>query len=238
MDSLNNIQQEVELAREQQRMNIPAKRILEKIQGIPSDIEKLQRRWFWELLQNASDYNDQVEVELELHTDKLVFKHNGKPFRPIDTENLIAPDSGKDNLELRTDDTIGQFGTGFISTHVLSSHITVRGLLKSELKEEYHKFEFTLDRSGFTDKEELKNGIKKASKELDKPGNLFLAKTRVSTISLLILLNPSNLNSLFMWDKSNSALWITSLLPLIKIRNSSTISLNFFCLDRNSSVYP
>jgi hypothetical protein len=167
MDGLNNIQQEVELAREQQRMSIPAKRILEKIQGIPSDIEKLQRRWFWELLQNASDYNDQVEVELELHPDKLVFKHNGKPFRPIDTENLISPDSGKDNLELRTDDTIGQFGTGFISTHVLSSHITVRGLLKSELREEYHKFEFTLDRSGFTDKEELKNGIKKASKESD-----------------------------------------------------------------------
>ena len=38
MDGLNNIQQEVELAREQQRMSIPAKRILEKIQGIPSKI--------------------------------------------------------------------------------------------------------------------------------------------------------------------------------------------------------
>jgi hypothetical protein len=64
MSQFDNIQQELEYAREQQRLNIPAKRILEKIQSIPSDIEKLQRRWFWELLQNASDNNDEVEVEL------------------------------------------------------------------------------------------------------------------------------------------------------------------------------
>ena len=165
MPEFNDIQQELEHAREQQRLNIPAKRILEKIQSIPSDIEKLQRRWFWELLQNASDYNDEVEVKLDLYPDKVVFMHNGKPFRPIDTENLIAPDSGKDDAATRTEDTIGQFGTGFISTHVLSSHITVNGLLKSEQREEYHKFQFTLDRSGFTDKEELKHAITIASQE-------------------------------------------------------------------------
>lgn len=165
MTEFGSIQQELEQAREQQRLNIPAKRILEKIQSIPSDVEKLQRRWFWELLQNASDYNDEVEVKLELYPDRIVFMHNGKPFRPIDTENLIAPDSGKDDVETRAEDTIGQFGTGFISTHVLSSHITVSGLIKSEHREEYHKFQFTLDRSGFTDKELLKHAITLASQE-------------------------------------------------------------------------
>ncbi len=165
MAELNSIQQELEQAREQQRLNIPAKRIKEKIETIPSDIERLQRRWFWELLQNASDYNDEVEVKLELYPDRIVFMHNGKPFRPIDTENLIAPDSGKDDIETRDEDTIGQFGTGFISTHVLSSHITVCGLIKSEHREEYHKFQFTLDRSGFNDKELLKHAITLASQE-------------------------------------------------------------------------
>jgi hypothetical protein len=165
MEINSSIRQELENAREQQRLNIPAKRILEKIQGIPSDIEKLQRRWFWELLQNASDYNNEVEVELELYSDKVIFKHNGKPFRPIDTENLIAPDSGKDDQETRTEDTIGQFGTGFISTHVLSSHVTVNGILKSEQREQYYKFKFTLDRSGYTDKEMLKQAITKSSLE-------------------------------------------------------------------------
>lgn len=165
MAEFDTIQQELEHAREQQRLNIPAKRILEKIQSIPSDFENLKRRWFWELLQNASDYNDEVEVKLELYPDRIVFMHNGKPFRPIDTENLIAPDSGKDDLETRAEDTIGQFGTGFISTHVLSSHITVSGLIKSEQREEYHNFQFTLDRSGFTDKELLKHAITLTSQE-------------------------------------------------------------------------
>jgi hypothetical protein len=168
MPDFNDIQQELEHAREQQRLNIPAKRILEKIQSIPSDIEKLQRRWFWELLQNASDYNDEVEVKLDLYPDKVVFMHNGKPFRPIDTENLIAPDSGKDDAATRTEDTIGQFGTGFISTHVLSSHIIINGLLKSDQREEYHKFQFTLDRSGFTDKDILKHAITVSSEESNK----------------------------------------------------------------------
>jgi hypothetical protein len=166
MRDSSDIQEELERARDQQRLNVPAKSILRNIQSIPSDIDKLQRRWFWELLQNASDYNDEVEVELELFADKVIFKHNGKPFRPIDTENLIAPDSGKDDEETRTEGTIGQFGTGFVSTHVLSSNITVNGVVKSEGIEVYHSFKFTLDRSGFTNKELLKDSISLASKEL------------------------------------------------------------------------
>lgn len=162
------MQAELEKARDEQRLNVPAKRILEKIQGIPSDVLNLQRRWFWELLQNASDYNDQVEVILELHPDKVVFKHNGKPFRPIDTENLIAPDSGKDDEETRGEDMIGQFGTGFISTHVLASKITVEGIIKSEVTENsFSKFTFNLDRSGFANKELLKSAITASSQELN-----------------------------------------------------------------------
>ena len=161
------IKEELERAREEQRLNIPAKRILEKIQSIPEDVDKLQRRWFWELLQNASDYNDEVEVMVELGNDKVVFRHNGRPFRPMDAENLIAPDSGKDDAESRSMDLIGQFGTGFISTHVLASRITVNGILKSEEVEDlYSSFQFDLDRSGFTDKQQLKKAISSSSRQL------------------------------------------------------------------------
>ena len=174
---MSSIQEELRRAKEEQRLNIPAKRILEKIESIPSEIEKLQRRWFWELLQNASDYNDSVEVKLEVFPDKVVFSHNGKPFKPMDAENLIAPDSGKDDEETRTEDTIGQFGTGFISTHVLSSHITVKGIVKSEESDGYHHFNFELDRSGFKDKDLLKRGISNASDELE--NNVILAQFSV-----------------------------------------------------------
>ena len=110
----NKIHSELKDAREEQRLNIPAKRLKEKLTPIPSSISDLQRRWFWELLQNASDYNESVDVILEIEPERVTFKHNGNPFRPIDTENLIAPDSGKDGDDLLTKDSIGQFGKGFI----------------------------------------------------------------------------------------------------------------------------
>ncbi len=168
MESENNIQSELKDAREQQRLNIPAKRLKEKLAPIPSSISDLQRRWFWELLQNASDYNETVNVILEIHPEKVVFKHNGNPFRPIDTENLIAPDSGKDGDEVINNDSIGQFGTGFISTHILSSKITVEGVIKSErINDYFSKFQFTLDRKCYDDKDALKDSIHNSQQQLD-----------------------------------------------------------------------
>jgi hypothetical protein len=164
----NKIHSELKDAREEQRLNIPAKRLKEKLTPIPSSISDLQRRWFWELLQNASDYNESVDVILEIEPEKVTFKHNGNPFRPIDTENLIAPDSGKDGDDLLTKDSIGQFGTGFISTHVLSSKITIEGVIKSERLDNYFsKFQFTLNRKCFDDKDGLKQSIHDSQQELD-----------------------------------------------------------------------
>lgn len=163
-----NIHSELEEAREQQRLNIPAKRLLEKLVPIPSNVLDLQRRWFWELLQNASDCNDTVDIILELQENKIIFKHNGNPFRPIDTENLIASDSGKDSEELKDKDMIGQFGTGFISTHILSAKITVEDVIKSErIQDSYSKFKFDLNRLQYNDKEALKKSIQDSSKELN-----------------------------------------------------------------------
>ncbi|SHK84078.1 sacsin N-terminal ATP-binding-like domain-containing protein [Chryseobacterium polytrichastri] len=183
-----NIHSELEEAREQQRLNIPAKRLLEKLVPIPSNVLDLQRRWFWELLQNASDYNDTVDIILELQENKIIFKHNGNPFRPIDTENLIAPDSGKDSEELKDKDMIGQFGTGFISTHILSAKITVEGVIKSErIQDSYSKFKFDLNRLQYNDKEALKKSIQDSSKELNQ---------NVQTIDY----NPKEFNTVFTYD--------------------------------------
>jgi len=136
----------------------------------------------WELLQNASDYNDSVDVILELRPNEVIFMHNGNPFRPSDAENLIAPDSGKDSEELQQKDMIGQFGTGFISTHVVSPVVVVEGVIQSEAEEDqFLRFKFTLDRTAFDDKEALKQSIPATSKQLDEsieqisyePGNFY-----------------------------------------------------------------
>lgn len=195
MEEKNKIQHAKKIAEEEQMLNIPAQSIWKLTKDIPSDVNKLKRRWFWELLQNSSDYNDEVEVILELFSDKIVFKHNGLPFSPKDARNLIAPDSGKDNSESRAEDTIGQFGTGFISTHVLSSVIIVEGIIKVD--EQYSPFTFDLDRTGYNDKGLLKSSISKANGQFN-------------TENGLVEYLPKNFNTLFKYD-------ITKPLPGIDI---------------------
>lgn len=143
----------------EKKLSIPAKRLMEKLEPIPSKAESLKYRWFWELVQNASDFNTEVDIEIEQTENQLVFKHNGQPFKLVDVENLITPDSDKDDTDI-DDDYIGRFGSGFISTHTLSSFISVEGLVKDKYQEDVHyHFSFDLDRGNFNDKKKLIESI-------------------------------------------------------------------------------
>ncbi len=123
------------------------------------------RRWVMELLQNSRDcaYEDRdVRVRIELEKDKLRFSHNAKPFRVKDILSIINQVSSKSADQ----NTVGQFGTGFMSTYQLSSVVQ----LKSVLKEEglpYKPFRICLDRSG-SDHETILCGIEKTMEELQK----------------------------------------------------------------------
>lgn len=151
MDSnLSNIDQEFEQIKNNRIYLEPAKKLKEKLQPIKSNVEGYAKRWFWELLQNACDYNDLVKVRLIISDNKVIFEHNGKPFSMDDALNLIHPYSDKDNDS--PTDSIGQFGTGFISTHVLSSKIQVKSklLLKDNT---LNNFCFNLNRNNFENKD-------------------------------------------------------------------------------------
>jgi len=119
---------------------------------------KAHRRWFWELLQNAKDTvvyetNRKVSVKLtytknELGDLILVFEHSGNPFkynadrtRFDDLKNLILPVSGKPPGKAS-----GKFGTGFLSTHILSLKINVCGVFQNE-GGKYKSFDITIDRT-------------------------------------------------------------------------------------------
>jgi hypothetical protein len=115
------------------------------------------------LLQNASDYNQTVDVRLEIDDNRVVFKHTGNPFSIQDVLNLISPDSGKDKDEVKKEN-IGKFGSGLVSTHVLSSEIEVKGAFKSENEDKLYKFNISLDRSLFEDKEKLIASIEATKK--------------------------------------------------------------------------
>lgn len=157
---------QVEETEKEKKYSIPAKRLLEKLEPIPSKVESLKNRWFWELVQNASDFNSEVSVEVELNTSTLVFRHNGNPFKIVDVENLITPDSDKDDEEINKD-YIGRFGSGFISTHVISSLIKVEGVVQDKYRENIHySFMIELDRSEYQSKNKLIDSIERSEKQL------------------------------------------------------------------------
>lgn len=113
-----------------------------------------ERRWIWELLQNAKDVGfDDKSVSIEINFDKensfVEFKHNGKPFTVDNITFLIEQVSTKERKvnEGEKPKTTGKFGTGFLTTHLLSEKVDLSGIVK-EPELPYRKFSILLDRSG------------------------------------------------------------------------------------------
>ncbi|MCE4045579.1 hypothetical protein LXM56_15805 [Lysinibacillus fusiformis] len=125
-----------------------------------------RRRWIWELMQNAKDCSDGSHISILISNDEnhLVFSHNGAIFTYDNLIDLVTQISSKRTSEDKT----GKFGTGFISTHLISDIVIIKGLYHrikdtTEIKE----MEFIVDRSG-KNEQELKNSITLAIEELER----------------------------------------------------------------------
>lgn len=132
-----------------------AQKIRNRLQQLENASEKDKRRWIWELLQNAVDAanGEKVDIEIILNTDYVKFKHNGGYFLLRHLTNLVNQISSKEGTE-----SIGRFGTGFLTTHTLSKIVEVEGAFvptnePNEFTNEYFQFNITLDRTGKTEKE-------------------------------------------------------------------------------------
>ncbi|MEM9368727.1 MAG: hypothetical protein AAGD07_22270 [Planctomycetota bacterium] len=105
------------------------------------------------MIQNAKDVHQGTGVIIDIHydqrNDSLIFRHTGKPFSADNIRFLIeqisTKDRGVDECGLRKQ--TGRFGTGFLSTHLLSEVVHVSGVAE-EPSHGRKSFEFTLDRSG------------------------------------------------------------------------------------------
>jgi len=129
------------------------KQIADKITQLLDKIHDSQlsdKRWVWELMQNAKDVPNKfgrVSVLIELWQDKLVFSHNGDYFTDGNITGLIQQVSSKDSANEGELKQTGKFGTGFITTHLLSNIIDVKGVVKNPNTDEFQNFVLTLDRS-------------------------------------------------------------------------------------------
>jgi len=126
-------------------------------------------RWIWELIQNAKDCpNSSGQIDIEINFDqadrKVEFKHNGKLFTTKNIVYLIEQVSTKERT--RDSASTGKFGTGFLTTNLLSPIVTISGLLHDEEDTDIAQFEVTLDRSG-NSIDELKASIKNSCEQLE-----------------------------------------------------------------------
>ena len=140
--------------------------ILTKMEELTVDIEIKRRRWIWELIQNANDCatEDGVTIWIETNKDKLIFSHDGYIFTYNNLVDLITQISSK-----RTDDgdKVGRFGTGFISTHLISEIVTINGIYHNNINStDYKNLQMVIDRSGKTDIE-IKDSIIKSLNDLE-----------------------------------------------------------------------
>lgn len=94
-------------------------KIRQGLEGLgPKSIE----RAIWELVQNARDVSPNAQMRIELFCDKIVFSHHGEPFYYTSLRALVKQDSSKDRTGA---DVVGQYGTGFMTTHKFNTQVYV-----------------------------------------------------------------------------------------------------------------
>ncbi|WP_166921102.1 ATP-binding protein [Flavobacterium poyangense] len=123
--------------------------------------EDYEKRWFWELLQNAKDSveeNQRLKVKIEISENQISFSHTGNPFELDDILSLIIQGSSKNNKEGKT----GRFGTGFMTTYLLSKEVHISG----QLTNNQGCFQFLLNRNA-TDNEHFYNLQQESNSQFD-----------------------------------------------------------------------
>lgn len=88
-----------------------------------------EKRAIWELFQNALDVIDEKgTVKISKTREGLKFEHNGRPFNVGNLTGLIKQ-SSSDKIFGSNKKATGQYGTGFLSTHVYGKKVLLNATL-------------------------------------------------------------------------------------------------------------
>lgn len=166
--------------------------------------ENDKRRWIWELIQNAKDKaavdfpSKKVSIQVSVKENVLEFSHNYGYFTKANITGLIRQISSdeKDRDDIKKTEqpkTTGRFGTGFMTTHLLSPIVKISGIYKKE-DDTFYNISFTLNRD-YNKISELEKNIDNAFIEAEKS----LEKLEYRNIDF------SNKNTRFQYSINNSS---------------------------------
>lgn len=114
---------------------LTADKVIQILSDVRNERTKSRRRWIWELMQNAKDVPNiygGVTIEIVLRDTEFIFSHNGNPFRVENITGLIQQVSSGKPSDSTNKRITGKFGTGFISTHLLSDTVAVKGIVEQD----------------------------------------------------------------------------------------------------------
>ena len=173
------------------------RKTLLNIRNVPEISEK---RWIWELIQNAKDVPNnfgRVEIKIELTKESLKFMHNGQYFSVENVLGILQQVSSKDSNN--KDEQTGKFGTGFIGTHLLSGKVNISGVVKFEGA--FKRFNILLDRTA-NSSEELSKSVSDSINEFR--DNMIMANSKYKSMSVYNQ-NQNDFYTVFeyIFDKKN-----------------------------------
>lgn len=145
----NQIDKEAEESLAETMWGKPANDI---ITGISNNSSVPANRAIWELVQNARDVSrvgKKAIIRFIRKENEFVFEHNGQPFDRKSILALILQTSSKVRHDIVK---VGQYGTGFLTTHKFGLRFKLRGSLKvASDKEIFYNFgvnnDYIIDRS-------------------------------------------------------------------------------------------
>ncbi|MDL2244262.1 DUF3883 domain-containing protein [Parabacteroides sp. OttesenSCG-928-J18] len=105
-------------------------------QGLDNLDLRSGERAIWELFQNARDLakrnGDNIKeahIKISLTPTEFIFAHKGRPFTHDSLNSLVMQVSSR---EKEDEESVGQYGTGFLTTHVFGRRLFLTGSLDME----------------------------------------------------------------------------------------------------------
>lgn len=159
-----NIDEQAEKSKGDMFYGKPANDILN---GRDCSVSAKSIRAIWEMVQNARDVSVSKSCNIVFirKNGTFVFKHDGIPFTNDTLNALIFQTSAKSRND---GDQVGQYGTGFLTTHKFGREFHLAGSLKLVDSEElYYNFpELVIDRTPNT-REKMAEKLKEQFEEKD-----------------------------------------------------------------------
>lgn len=147
--------------------SLSADKIYQKIADLEKDgkKEEYKKRWLWELTQNAKDCakgNEGISINILIRDRTISFSHDGYPFDYNSVMDLVLQNSSKRKAGNKT----GKFGTGFISTHLISKKVSITGNYIDNYDNVRSGLNIVVDRN-FSNVEELEAKLRNTIEKID-----------------------------------------------------------------------